>query len=658
VAIDSNELLGQVLGTCTLRRLLGRGGMGAVYLAQQSRPKRSVAVKVLVPGLLLESQTRDEFLARFRREADAIAALDHVNIMPVYEYGEQEQLAYLVMPYVTGGTLRDVLQQRGILPLNEVLPIIEQAAAALDYAHKQGIVHRDLKPGNILFHADGRVLLADFGLAKVLKDTTDADKAAISTLTSLGTVIGTPEYLSPEQATGNPVDQRTDIYSLGVILYQMLGGRVPFTGATPVAIAIKHTMEEPPPITAMNPALPHGVVAVIMKAMAKKPEQRYETAGELAQALRAAIPEKFRDQPSSVAQLVLERTKPLSLLSNDTVLDLSAVTESEAEATLKDEEGGGGVLRQGGMAESEAEATLKDPQAAQKQQITEPTVPTRKLPGTATGTKDKITLSPRRDRPEQRRGCQPLWMMLLAGLLAVFVVIGGLVLHTRPEGSTLSSTSNVPRSTVVARGTPTPIPQSKLPPPLVPVGKLLYGTALPGEHCDPTGGQWSSSNAQVVCSSSATEVKNSSTNFLGGTFLDMLPKGYSVPTDYVLQVQVRPGADSHGKFGVFFRNQPGNTNQGTFSFLLDPSSSQWYAYTYDNQTGVAQQFASGPITVPLNGFITIDIVVHGSTFTFYLNGMQQGYAQSPLYPIGTLGLASDVGADVFFKNLAIYTLPG
>ncbi len=152
---ERNQLLGQTLGTCTLQSLLGRGGMGAVYLAQQSRPRRVVAMKVLMPGLLAETGVRAEFLARFRREADAIAALDHINIMPIYAYGEQEELAFLVMPYVTGGTLREALEKRGRLPLNEVVPIIEQAAAALDYAHARGIIHRDLKPGNILFHADG-----------------------------------------------------------------------------------------------------------------------------------------------------------------------------------------------------------------------------------------------------------------------------------------------------------------------------------------------------------------------------------------------------------------------------------------------------------------------------------------------------------------------
>lgn len=327
---DSNELLGQTLGTCTLQRLIGRGGMGAVYLARQSRPRRIVAVKVLLPGVVLEHRSRNEFLARFRREADAIAALDHINIMPVYEYGEQGDLAFLVMPYVTGGTLRDVLEKRGILSLEEVVPIIEQAAAALDCAHAQTIVHRDLKPGNIIFHADGRILLADFGLAKVLKEVTDQENSQ-GHLTSVGTIVGTPEYLSPEQSTGDTIDYRTDVYSLGVVLYQMLAGRVPFTGTSPVAVAIKHTLEQPPPITRFNPQVPKNIEAVVMKAMAKSPSQRFNSAGMFAQALRQAVSEALGDHfPSSLPLSAGEQFTPVYPLTQE------KITEAPPERRTED----------------------------------------------------------------------------------------------------------------------------------------------------------------------------------------------------------------------------------------------------------------------------------------------------------------------------------
>ena len=239
-------LIGQTLGNCVLERLLGQGGMGAVYLAQQVRPRRTVAVKVLLPELLPKTtggSSSAEFVARFRREADAIAALDHVNIIPLYEYGEQEHMAYLVMPYVTGGTLRALLAKRGTLPLREALPILEQTAAALDYAHAHGIVHRDLKPGNILFHADGRLLLTDFRIAKMMNQTPSPEQTSLQTLTTAGTIMGTPEYLSPEQAAARPVDRRSDVYSLGIVVFHMLSGRVPLHGPTPVAIELIYEME-------------------------------------------------------------------------------------------------------------------------------------------------------------------------------------------------------------------------------------------------------------------------------------------------------------------------------------------------------------------------------------------------------------------------------
>ncbi len=342
---NSNKLLGQTLGTCTLKRLIGRGGMGAVYLAQQSRPRRIVAVKVLLPNLI-ELRPREEFLARFRREADAIAALDHINIMPIYEYGEQGETAYLVMPYVTGGTLRERLQAQPVLPIQDSVSIIEQAAAGLDSAHALGIIHRDLKPGNILFHADGRTLIADFGLAKILKDATEPESGD-GALTSAGSIVGTPEYLSPEQGTGSPIDYHTDVYSLGVVLYQMLAGRVPFIGTTPVAVAIKHAIEEPPLITRFNPTIPNSIQAVVMKALAKAPEQRFSSAGELARALRLAasnesattiwkapdtsIPSITTIPTTDSAQPALPAQEPLEQE------EASPLTESAATATNNNE---------------------------------------------------------------------------------------------------------------------------------------------------------------------------------------------------------------------------------------------------------------------------------------------------------------------------------
>lgn len=285
------ELVGAVLGTCTMERILGRGGMGVVYLAQQSRPHRQVAVKTLLLSMMPDPERRSRFLQRFRREADAVAALEHPNILPIYEYGEQSDLAYLVMPYVAGGTLRDLVQKRGSLPLPEVAGFLTQAAAALDYAHTHGVIHRDVKPQNMLLYPDQRLMLSDFGIAKVAEQAaSDDDNAAtLPQLTTMGHVVGTPDYIAPEQAMGQTVDARADIYSLGVVLFYMITGRVPFAGAQPMTVAAKHVSEPPPPPRQFRPDLPVAAEQVILKALAKSPAERYSTAGEFARAFRSAL---------------------------------------------------------------------------------------------------------------------------------------------------------------------------------------------------------------------------------------------------------------------------------------------------------------------------------------------------------------------------------
>ncbi len=283
--MNAEALVGTVLGTCTLQQLIGQGGMGAVYLAQQSRPRRQVAVKVLLPATALKPQHLAAFLERFRRETDAAASLEHPNIMPVYEYGERDGLAYLVMPYISGGTLRDVMEREGQIILPKVINYMEQLAAALDFAHSRGVIHRDIKPANILLTQEGRLLLTDFGLVKIINE----EALAQVRLTGAGAPVGTPDYMSPEQVMGHEVDGRADLYSLGIILFQMLTATTPFQGETPMQIAAQQLHSQPPSPRRFRPDLPAAAEQVILKALSKRPSDRYVDGLELATAFRLAF---------------------------------------------------------------------------------------------------------------------------------------------------------------------------------------------------------------------------------------------------------------------------------------------------------------------------------------------------------------------------------
>ncbi|MBA2284973.1 MAG: protein kinase [Ktedonobacteraceae bacterium] len=283
--MNAEALVGMVLGSCTLQRLVGQGGMGAVFLAQQSRPRRQVAVKVLFPATSLTPNQLAAFLERFRRETDAAASLEHPNIMPVHEYGEENGLAYLVMPYISGGTLRDEMEREGALTLPKVMNYVDQLAAALDFAHERGVIHRDVKPANILKTPEGRLLLTDFGLVKIISE----EQAARVRLTGPGAPVGTPDYMSPEQVLGQPVDGRADLYSLGVILYQMVTGTTPFRGDAPMQIAAQHLQTPPKSPRLLRGDLPIAAEQVLLRALAKRPEDRYARGQDLTAALRAAL---------------------------------------------------------------------------------------------------------------------------------------------------------------------------------------------------------------------------------------------------------------------------------------------------------------------------------------------------------------------------------
>jgi serine/threonine-protein kinase len=254
-------------GRYRIMRKLGSGGMADVYLAEDEELGRRVAIKILN-----DKHANDEqFVERFRREAKNAAGLSHPNIVSIYDRGEAEGTYYIAMEYLDGRSLKEIVVARGPLPISDAIEATRQVLTALRFAHRKGVVHRDIKPHNVMADADGRLKVTDFGIAR----------AGVSQMTEAGSIIGTAQYLSPEQARGAAVDQRSDLYSIGVVLYEMLTGQVPFTGESPVEIAMKHLSDTPRPPSLLRPEIPPDLDMVVLRALAKNPEDRFQTAEEM-----------------------------------------------------------------------------------------------------------------------------------------------------------------------------------------------------------------------------------------------------------------------------------------------------------------------------------------------------------------------------------------
>ena len=303
------DLSGITLGQYTLQHRIGKGGMADVYRARQESMGRDVAVKVMSTAL----SENPEFVARFEREARVIARLQHPHILPVIDFGRQDEYTYLVMRVVDGGILSDRMRA-GSLSVEQINHLLQQMAAALEYAHRSGVVHRDLKPANVLLDDTDNAYLTDFGIAKMISDAS----TGAANLTATGQVMGTPAYMAPEQWRSEAVDARTDIYALGVILYEMLLGALPFNADTPYSMMYKHFDAPPPPPRAINPDLPAAVEGVLLRALQKSPENRYPSAkvfaDEFAQGIKGLPPQMLAiDLPRATPEQIEHATTPAAI---------------------------------------------------------------------------------------------------------------------------------------------------------------------------------------------------------------------------------------------------------------------------------------------------------------------------------------------------------
>ncbi len=281
--MQSHNLVGQLLGHYRIKRPVGYGGMATVFLAEDINLRRDVAVKVFEPG----SGDSADFFRRFEREAQVLAQLDHPNILPVYDFGQQNGVAYLITPYIAGGSLRELLHARGTLPVSETIRLMSQILSALQYAHERGLIHRDIKPGNMLLKQDGTILLSDFGLVKIVSSNSLTGLESLATLTG-HMIAGTPDYMAPEQIAAQTMPA-SDIYAVGVVIYEMLTGAHLFTASdSSMGVLMKQLYEQPRPLRDLNPSISPQLEAAIMRALEKDPAHRYKSPADFLHALIAA----------------------------------------------------------------------------------------------------------------------------------------------------------------------------------------------------------------------------------------------------------------------------------------------------------------------------------------------------------------------------------
>jgi hypothetical protein len=604
---------GTILGSYRLLERVGQGGMGIVYRAQHLRLGSEAAVKVLPVNLAGEP----EFLRRFEREAASAAALQHPNILAVWDYGEQDGTPYFVMPHIAGGTLKDQLA-RGPLPWQDVVKYLRQMADALDYAHERGIIHRDVKPANMLVDQRGQLYLADFGIARALEGSEG--------LTRAGAGIGTPEYMAPEQAQGR-ADARSDLYALGVTVYQMLAGRVPYSGNSTVEVLMKHLQHPLPlePLRSVQPSLPAGVEEVLRKALAKNPDERYQSGHALDEALTQAL------AGGSPAVAAHQQTVPTPSAHAH---EGAAAHEQAAPATP----------RPVGGAEPGVATPSPAPQSAA----------TGREAARAAG--DPVAApSPAPPQATRRLARSPVLAGALIGgsVLAVLCLVAGLFALTRLGGRSRLTAQGVAASTARAAAAAT-----------------RTETRQPAADYVADFNRWFMGNA------SSGNARYSLDPATGEYRVALLRDDWETSTytpekrafaDFLLEVDAhRTGGPGNGGYGLVFRAQPqgsGDQTRAHYVFYLTTEG----RYTLllvnaDRSTRTLQSLASSPAIKQGDAVNHLSVTCKGDQISLAVNGRPLGTYTAPVVGAGDLGVhvyapPGANGVAAAFQNLRISAAP-
>lgn len=649
-------LEGTSLGRYQLLGRLGRGGMSEVYLAYDEKMNRNVALKVV-------SSSQSDYLERFQREAEAISSLHHPHILPAYDYGDQEPWHYLVMPNIEHGTLRHRLE-KGALSLEEAGEMLDQIAGALQSAHDNGIIHRDIKPSNILLRDEHYAYLADFGLAKAMEGGSE--------LTQTGALLGTPEYMSPDLADG-PATASSDIYALGVLLYQMIAGRVPFVGETPVSVYMKHVREQPLPPSFFNPKIPHSVDQVVLHALEKDPRRRYQSPQELADAFEQArlAPSDHETQEMPPYKTMQETIRQESASNGDSALSTSRRFGRQARQARQ--------ARQSRNPSSQGRKLILpgNPIAAptsvfsRRRRITAPIVDnavadknqTVEMQSNPSGPVTTPIVSRRKTEsihtsPATRKRTGRITFLIVSLGLALFVVLPiGLISYyslTTHKKAPISAPTQPVQPTQTIPNTTATVQQAQATTASTLVAAMSGTPLLVDSMANNVASRWPEDGANCTFASGTYHVRAAQTNFLQPCGLvKTQPIGnVTIQTEVTLLkghsagMLLRLNGERFYDFEI--------TDQGQF-FLRrhDTGGGATYAYLIGNIT-------SGAIA-PVGQKNMLTVIANGNSFRLFINWVDVGTISDSAYTTGQFafvnGTVAPVNAgDASFSNLKIYPI--